>query len=282
MLTTHTKITLARLVQAPILAARNICGLGSYTRVKRRGIYWNLDLREGIDFAIFLLGAFEPDTLKVFRRLVHPGMTVLDIGANIGAHTLHLGRLVGTSGRVVAFEPTTWAFDKLMNNLALNPKISAQVTPRQVMLMGDSAQAVPENIPSSWPLKSDQDVHPKLRGRDMATTGSIAMTVDSFLSQTKANKIDFIKLDVDGYECDVLSGMPGTLQKERPIILMELSPYVLIEKGHSIQKLMDILDSAGYRLFHLDGQTPLPWMACSLHDLVPDGAGINVLAKPIG
>lgn len=282
MLTTRTKIALARLVQAPILAARGICGLGPYARVKRRGIHWNLDLREGIDFAIFLLGAFEPDTLKVFERLVRPGMTVLDIGANIGAHTLHLGQLVGTSGRVIAFEPTTWAFGKLMNNLALNPEISAHVIAQQAMLVGDSGQTVPENIPSSWPLKSDQNVHPKLRGRDMATTGSIAMTADSFLSQSKVDKIDFIKLDVDGYECDVLSGMQRTLRKQQPIILMELSPYVLMEKGHSIQKLIDILDSAGYRFFHLDGQTPLPWMAPSLHELVPDGAGMNVLAKPIG
>lgn len=86
-------------------------------RVRRDGIHWDLDLSEGIDFAIFLLGGLELRTLRLYRRLVQPGDTVLDVGANIGAHALPLARLVGASGRVVAFEPTQFAFCKLQRNL---------------------------------------------------------------------------------------------------------------------------------------------------------------------
>ena len=95
MLTTRTKIALARLIQRPLMMARRMFGQGHETIVRRRGVRWQLDLREGIDLSIYLLRAFEPSTLKAFERLVKPGMTVLDIGANIGAHTLHLARLVG-------------------------------------------------------------------------------------------------------------------------------------------------------------------------------------------
>lgn len=282
MLTTRTKIALARLAQAPFLTMRRLCGQGPVFQTQRRGIKWNLDLQEGIDFSIFLLGAFEPDTLKLFERMVKPGMTVLDIGANIGAHTLHLGRLVGPDGFVMAFEPTEWAHEKLKTNLALNPDISARVHVRQTMLVADDKQVLPDSIPSSWPLQADKTVHPKLRGKSMSTDGSNAMTADDCLAESNVNRVDFIKLDVDGFECDVLAGMVQTLREAQPVILMELSPYVMEERGHSVEKLMSILDRAGYRLFALNAETPLPWTAGALHALVPDGAGRNVVAKPIG
>lgn len=281
MLTTRTKIALARLVQAPILAARTLCGCGPISHVSRYGINWTLDLREGIDFSIYLLGAFEPDTSKVFERMVRPDMTVLDIGANIGAHTLHLARLVGPAGRVVAFEPTAWAYDKLKINLSGNPEIAQSVLVQQAMLIANADQALPESIPSSWPLRAGEAVHPKLRGRDMSTSGADAVTADSRLHELGIDTVDFIKLDVDGYETDVLCGMKATLQKARPIILMELSPYVLEEHGHSVRGLMDALDCAKYRFFGLDGESPLPWDAEALRSLVPDGASINVIARSI-
>ena len=59
MLTTRQKIALARTVQAPVVAARGLATLGPATTVRRRGVTWTLDLREGIDFSIWLLGAFE-------------------------------------------------------------------------------------------------------------------------------------------------------------------------------------------------------------------------------
>ena len=86
---------------------------------KRGGLRWMLDLDEGIDFSIFLLGSFEPDAVRCFEKRIKPGDVVLDICANIGAHTLRLARLVGSSGRVLAFEPTIYAYAKLRSNLEL-------------------------------------------------------------------------------------------------------------------------------------------------------------------
>src|SRR4030095_4914874 len=116
MLRTTTKIGPAKGLSHAISRGRRLAGLGSQTEVVRDGLRWQLDLCEGIDLALYL-GIFETDSVSVVRRLLEPGAVVLDIGANIGAHTLPMARRVGPNGKVYAFEPTQFAFQKLQNNI---------------------------------------------------------------------------------------------------------------------------------------------------------------------
>src|SRR5271170_1360120 len=98
-LRTKDKIRLARTASIMVGWARWLGGSKDLVEVRRDGLRWQLDLREGIDFSIFLLGVFERSSVNVYRRLIRPGDVVLDIGANIGAHTLQFARLVGGAGR---------------------------------------------------------------------------------------------------------------------------------------------------------------------------------------
>lgn len=281
MLTTKTKIALARMTQRPIMLARQLVGAGPVAKVRRRGLTWRLDLREGIDFAIYLLGAFEPETVRAFARIIKPGMTVLDIGANVGAHTLQLARMVGPEGRVIAIEPTDWAFAKLKDNLALNPEIARRVTPVQTFLVDRAGRPPEAEIYASWPLDG-ADVHPKLRGRAMSTEGTTATTLDDLVRDLKLERIDVAKIDVDGHECDVLAGAAQTLKTHKPALIMEFSPYILAEHGGSLDKLVDQLEDAGYTLADLATGAALPQDRAALAALVPDGAGCNVIARPAG
>src|SRR4051812_4172311 len=102
---------IARALYRFVRAGRALAGRRSDgQKVVRDGIAYELDLSQGIDFAIYLGGIFERDTARALARLVEPSSLVLDIGANIGAHTLRLAKLVGPHGRVLAFEPTDFAF----------------------------------------------------------------------------------------------------------------------------------------------------------------------------
>ena len=112
MKTTH-KIAAARAIYHAVHAGRLFFGQTDRAIVARDGITYDLDLAQGIDFAIFLGNIYERQTKAALRKLVSPGSLVLDIGANIGAHTLHLAKLAGPTGRVMAFEPTDFAFRKL-------------------------------------------------------------------------------------------------------------------------------------------------------------------------
>lgn len=100
----------------------------------RNGINYSLDLKQLIDNQVFFETSYEPDTSAAFSSLVKPGMCVIDIGANVGIHTLTLSSLVSELGRVYAIEPTDWAFEKLITNIELNSELSKNITARKLAL----------------------------------------------------------------------------------------------------------------------------------------------------
>ncbi|MCH9050040.1 MAG: FkbM family methyltransferase [Proteobacteria bacterium] len=277
---TKHKIALVRIVRAPIVLVRRLFGLGQMPVVTRAGLRWRLDLNEGIDFSIYFLRCYEFTTARAIRRLVGSGSTVLDIGANIGAHTLSFAQLVGPGGRVYAFEPTEFAYAKLMRNLDLNPEIAGRVTANQMMLVDRPDSEPPKHLYASWPLETKERVHPKHLGRALATDHATATTLDSYVERENLQKVDFIKLDVDGYECQVLRGARKTLERFRPVILSELAPYHLAEAGESVEELVSILESSNYVLLNLAGKRFLSSDADRLRSLVPEGTSKNVIAWP--
>jgi FkbM family methyltransferase len=279
MLTTKTKVSLAAIAYRFIAKGRALAGKDNCATVRRGGIRWCLDLSEGIDFSIYLLGAFERSTVATLRKLVKPGDVVFDIGANIGAHTLGLARSVGPAGRVFAFEPADFAFAKLQRNLALNPELEARTHPRQILLAASPAGHPQQEIYASWPLEKDDSVHPKHRGRLVAARNATLDTLDRFVEREGIDRLNLIKIDVDGHELPVLQGGLGVLTKFRPVLVMEMSPYVHAEEHSSFAALVALLRDAGYSIHHAGTWDPLPLQAAELEALIPDGASINFIAR---
>jgi hypothetical protein len=104
--------------------------------------------------------------------------------------------------------------------------------------------------------------------------------LDDYLTNTGIKRLDFVKLDVDGFECHVLGGGLTALKKFRPLVLMELSPYLLTERGRSAAELVGILKQAGYNLFRLDGKTAVSYDTGLLQKLIPDDSIFNVIGRP--
>jgi FkbM family methyltransferase len=278
MKTTH-KIAVARAIHHAIHAGRLLLGQSDRTVVARDGITYDLDLAQGIDFAIFLGNIYERQTKSALRKLVSPGSLVLDIGANIGAHTLHLAQLVGPGGRVMAFEPTDFAFRKLGRNLELNPSLAARVDAYHCFLTASDGANVPEAIYSSWPLAKQSGLHAKHLGREMLTEQAQSRSLDSVLNENGDRKVHLVKLDVDGFECDVLAGATAMLREVRPVFVMELAPYVLEERGASLDQLLSYFLPNGYVFYHEQTQKPLPSSARELQRMIAIGAGINAIAR---
>lgn len=246
--------------------------------VFRNGLMWRLDLNEGIDFAIYLTGKFESTSVRVISSFVSPGDVVLDIGANVGAHTLPMAKIVGSHGRVVAFEPTKYAYAKLIDNLKLNSEYAPRVSAEQVMLVGESNVALEPALYSSWPLDKSLHQHDKHCGKLESTEGARAVTLDTYIAQNKIERVTLVKMDVDGFEVDVVRGGMQFLKKQRPIIIMELAPYTLDERGASLEQLLEMLFDIGYTLYSQSTCQPLPTSPSQLRVYVPDGGSINVIA----
>ena len=261
------------------MCGRRVLGAGDRAQVRRGGIAWDLDLREGIDFAIFLLGGFELRTLRLYRQLIQPGATVLDIGANIGAHTLPFADIVGSAGRVVAFEPTQFAYTKLQRNLELNPRLRERVTTLQMALVDSSTAQVPEQIYSSWPLDSEEGLHAVHRGRLRGTQGAQAATLDDVMQSLELDRVDFIKLDVDGHEPEVLCGASRTLARFHPKILLEWAPYLFVAHSSKLESALMILRESGYRAEVVGSHATQEVHCDSRAALVTAGASVNLLLR---
>ena len=278
MRTVH-KIAAAKVLYRTIIAARRATGRPDKIIATKCGLRYELDLSEGIDLAVYLFGAFEPSTRDALAKYVKPGMTVLDIGANIGSHTLHLANLVGAAGRVYAFEPTAFAYAKLLRNLSLNPVLESRVIAQQCFLTSADIDDLPHQIHSSWPLVGGKDLHPKHLGAQKSTNGARAKTLDSILADKGDPTIHLVKMDVDGFECDVLSGATRMTSIQKPVFIMELSPYILMEHGHSVEQMMSFFIPLGYRFFHEKTEEVLPSDALSISRMIRDGESINVIAR---
>lgn len=276
---TAAKIGAARMIYRAVHAGRALIGRTDRQTVTRDGIVYDLDLAQGIDFAIYLGNIYERQTRAALRRLVTPGSLVLDIGANIGAHALSLARHVGPAGRVIAFEPTDFAFAKLKRNLELNPELASCVTAQHCFLTGTDADRVPAAIYSSWPLEQEPGLHALHLGREMRTEAARARSLDSVLAELADRPVRLVKLDVDGFECDVLRGATRLLADTRPVFVMELAPYVLEERGTSLEQLLGFFLPNGYAMYHETTGKRLPSSAAELQRMIAQGESMNVIAE---
>jgi FkbM family methyltransferase len=279
MLSTATKMTFARLQYLAGHSVRRPFGGGDRILARRRGLWWNLDLREGIDLTIFLAGAFEGDALRTLESLVREGTTVLDVGANVGAHTLHLARLVGDKGRVIAFEPTDFAVGKLRANLKSNPALEPRVQVHQVFLVEEGKDAPVQTLASSWPVDGTTPDDAEMCSRSMTLSGASARSLDSILAAAGDPVVGLMKMDVDGYELEVLKGAQRLLERSRPTIVMELAPYVFHPAG-KFDDLVALLAANGYEFHRLGSSRRLPSSGAALRALIPSGGSLNVVAAP--
>jgi FkbM family methyltransferase len=276
---TRDKIALARQGYRVIHHGRKILGQTDHAIVRRSGLMWDLDLSQVIDFCIYLFGGFEVRTANLYKQYIKPGDVAIDIGANIGSHTLPMAQLVGAKGRVIALEPTAYAFQKLQKNIALNPQAASCVTVKQVMLVAAADKTVMSEIYSSWPLEPQGSIHEVHGGELKSTAGAEALTLDDVVTSLNLPKVDFIKIDVDGHEFRVLSGAMNTLRKFRPTMIMELEPHLYVANLGEFDGIFKLLESLGVFMSDVLTGKPMPLNGDEIRKIIPDGSSRNVLIK---
>lgn len=184
---------------------------------------------------------------RLLSQLISPGMTVLDVGANIGIYTEFLAKLVGPSGRVVAFEPEQRNVEHL-RNAARNYKqvevVHAAVSDRSGTLKLFVADDLNVDHRTYAPLETRRSV-------DVA-----AVALDDFVSE--GDHVDVIKMDIQGAELAALRGARRLLASQNaPVILFEYWPYGLRSAGENPKALLSELASFGYAPRMIDG-SPVP------------------------
>jgi len=199
--------------------------------------------------ALLLSGLYEPNEFYWLSSNLMPGQTFIDVGANMGLYTIFAARKVGSSGAVIAIEPSTRDFARLKANVELNKLVNVQLL--QVALSDHEGEA--ELLVAT----EEHSGHNTLGDFGYATasqgTERVHVTrLDDIVKQLALTRIDVIKIDVEGAEYVTLRGAEDTLRRFKPSILLEISDRTLVHQGASGSKVWDFLIQRGYsiRVFH--------------------------------
>lgn len=232
---------------------------------KVNGICFELDVSEVIDASLYYSGTFEADAEKIISRFVGPGSVSVDIGANFGYHTFAMARLAGASGRVIALEPTEWAFAKLQRNASAND--FKNITFLRLGLGDEDIGGIDTSFRSSYRLDGTQrNIQERI----------VIRTLDAVLDEQGVSSVDFIKLDVDGFEGKVLRGARRTLERFHPVIFFEISPSLMQLHGDIAEDLIRSLYDRGYRFLSEAGD-PITDISGRLATIA-DGMSENLVA----
>lgn len=204
-----------------------------------------IDNKNGVvDNEIFLSGCYEPFFLSLIKKNLNKGDVFVDIGANIGQHSLFASGVVGDEGKVIAFEPIPRTYDQFSRSVQKNSMKNVEIHNCGCGEAESTLEIFFEegNISGSSFIKSDD--------KDLKESISI-VKADSILMKEK--KISFIKIDVEGFELEVLKGLQQTINKYHPIILIEYSPYYFDISDPNIGfEIISILVDSGYNLYDLE------------------------------
>ncbi len=240
-------------------------------RVPVLGSWMRRDPGDRLNLAVHRI--YEPLDTAFVGRVVRPGDTVVDVGANIGYYTCYFARLVGPAGRVVAFEPAPDLIGILRDNVAFNGYSNVMLENKAVTdKTGPLTLYMEEGRPEDNRIFKDaQD--PACRSEH--TVEGVRLDDIPFL---RDHPPAFIKMDIQGAEIFALRGMRRVLKESPDVcVLLEYWPYGLIRAGFRPEELVEELEKAGLQVRRVaeDGQLA-PVAASGMKDLCGIGQAVYI------
>lgn len=199
---------------------------------------------EFIAAELLAYGRYETAETDVFRRLLRPGMVVVDVGAHIGYYALTSAGLVGPEGAVYAFEPDPHNFALLTANVEVNRALNVVCVPKAVSSRSGRATLFLDRSNHGAHTLAEANIETEAGGRAEVETVSL----DEFFGSPRGRRVGLIKMDVQGAEGLVIDGARGLLQQHGPTILMEFWPGGLRRMGTDPEALLATLLGHGYSI----------------------------------
>ena len=175
---------------------------------------------------------------------------VIDVGGNNGEVALRVGKKIGSEGCVVSFEPLSVNVERFKANMLLNPAIDNIVlvyigvgdTEGMFSIVNDR----PDNLGMGW----IEEVN-ATSGMELCDTEDVVVTtLDNFIPSMKLDHIDFIKIDVEGFELKVLTGASHIISSHRPKLFIEVVEEHLERKNTSALELVEYLENKRYLMYN--------------------------------
>ena len=205
--------------------------------------------KKGLALTVSHYGTYEELEAKIMEEKIEMGNVVVDVGANIGLHTLNMARIVGNAGQVFAFEPDPSNFEILKKNAKINNY-------KNIIL---EQKAVGDKHGRTTLYQSDNPINHRIFPQTKRANSQVQVeltNLDNYFDSDMIDKINFIKIDVEGMEFGVLKGMKNILKNNKNIkILFEFVPKDTMEAGFIPIELLNYLTSNGFKLYCMDEKT---------------------------
>ena len=217
----------------------------------KKEIYLELHVDDWIQENIYFLGKYEEAELLFIQSSLQKGDVFIDIGTNIGLHSLFSSKLVGEKGIVVSFEPFSKNFTAFKKNILLNKSLNI----------------IPENIAISNTEKSIEIFYNSEESNlgmassyltEHSDSETIkAVSLDSYLRDNPLQKINFIKIDIEGGEYNALLGMKNTLTTFYPTLLIEMLENNEVNQPNNNENITNYLEKIGYKKYYINNDGSL-------------------------
>ncbi len=219
-----------------------------------------------------LLERYERETTRLFKNIIKPDMTVVDIGAHIGYFSRIAAKLVGHRGHVYAFEPDT------DNRLLLEKNV------RRYSFVSVRPEAITSNVGNVlfYHVHGSTGCHSTIPQPNTLEFTVPATTLDAFVEARRITHIDVIKMDVEGGEWAALEGMQHVLKQKTLSVILEWKPDALIQGTHDPEMLLSMLVHKGFSLSVITDKGLLPLEPGDLaraRDYLDNTGSVNIYAR---
>jgi FkbM family methyltransferase len=244
---------LTRIKRNVVFPVRNVLSRHKPLSVRAGGHRFFLVAEGGVAADTWSRSRFERHELDFILKILQPGMTFFDVGANVGLYSLAAANKV-VDGRVFSFEPCQWTYQRLLRNVQLNGL--QNVSAIRTALGECSGQAV---LQINAPGKDGLNTLGRPRHPDSEITGQETVpiaTLDEFMAQSNISKVDVMKVDVEGAELFLFRGARNLLEQPvSPLILYESDAMLTAGFSYHPVETMWLLERYGYSFFVIDSRT---------------------------
>ena len=205
-----------------------------------------------IGWNVLMFGSYEPELRRVFESVLRPGDVAIDVGANVGWHTLLMARCVGPGGSVLAIEPNPSVRMRLERNVEINRLENVRILPFAV----SNAECTAEFFAPAARDTGAGDGHLVPAGCGNGNIISVDVrTLDGVVSERQLRGVDLIKLDIEGFEWPAMRGAERTIERFRPVVVFEYNDEYVGRGTGSAREIGDFLGQLGYRLYTVGRRT---------------------------
>ena len=209
----------------------------------RNGVAQGLKFNTGESCPELALGTYEMPIQNIFTQHLKDGDVFYDIGANVGFFSIIAAQLVGDTGKVYAFEPGEGNANSIRHNARLNNFDQIEVIEKAVSDTSGSGQLLLAQYSGGHALAT-ADAPPDLAGEVTVDLVSI----DDLIAQNQIKPPNFVKVDVEGAELDVLKGMSETIKTYQPTIIYEVDDGDRAGYERKYGELAAFLESLNYQI----------------------------------